>query len=115
MRKALAAVSALATLAFASSAGAVSLTNLDNERVEIFVCDEDCGPSHGADWGSAFDFWLAPGETRTFACRGECFVGAYVDGHSPSLGDMASADDDEIFTGDERGYMQGGFAKHTPK
>ncbi len=115
MRKALAVVAALAMLAFASSAGAVSITNLDNNNVQIFVCDENCGPSHGEDWGSAFDLWLAPGETKTFACSGECFVGAYSEGQSPSLGDMAMADDDELFRGDERGYMQKGFAVHSPR
>lgn len=115
MRKALAGVAALAMLAFASSACAVTLTNLDDSRVQIFVCDENCGPSHGQDWGSAFDFWLAPGEAKTFACSGKCFVGAYYEGHSPTLGDMAVADDDELFSGDERGYMKNGFAVHSPK
>jgi hypothetical protein len=108
-------VTALVMLAFASAAGAVTLTNLDGASVQIFVCDENCGPSEGDDWGSAFDFWLAPGETKTFTCSGECFVGSYYEGHSPTLGDMAAADDEEIFSGDERGYIQNGFAYHTPK
>lgn len=108
-------VLALAMLGFASTASAVTLTNLDKNTVQIFVCDENCGPSHGDDWGSAFDFWLAPGETKTFACSGECFVGAYYEGHTPTLGDMAMADDDELFSGDEQGYLQKGYAVHTPK
>jgi len=108
-------VTALAMLAFASAAGAVTLTNLDSTSVQILVCDENCGPSEGDDWGSAFDFWLAPGETKTFACSGECFVGSYYEGHSPTLGDMADADDDEIFSGDEQGYIKNGFAYHAPK
>ncbi|MBC7102516.1 MAG: hypothetical protein H5U13_04710 [Parvibaculum sp.] len=115
MRQKLPVVTTLAMFAFASAAGAVTLTNLDGNSVQILVCDENCGPSHGDDWGSAFDFWLAPGETKTFACSGECFVGSYYDGHSPTLGDMAVADDDEMFSGDEHGYIQNGFAVHTPK
>jgi hypothetical protein len=115
IRKAPALVPALSMLAFASSAGAVTLTNRDNDNVRVFVCDENCGPSHGEDWGSAFDFWLAPGETKTFTCSGECFVGAYYEGHSPTLGDMAMADDDELFRGDESGYMQKGYPVHSPK
>lgn len=115
MRQTLPVVTALAMLAFASAAGAVTLTNLDSTSVQILVCDENCGPSEGDDWGSAFDFWLAPGETKTFACSGECFVGSYYEGHSPTLGDMADADDDEIFSGDEQGYIKNGFAYHAPK
>ncbi|PKP78114.1 MAG: hypothetical protein CVT81_05625 [Alphaproteobacteria bacterium HGW-Alphaproteobacteria-3] len=114
MRHKLPVVTTLAMFAFAPAAGAVTLTNLDGNSVQILVCDENC-PSDDEYWGSAFDFWLAPGETKTFACSGECFVGSYYDGHSPTLGDMAVADDDEMFSGDEHGYIQNGFAVHTPK
>lgn len=114
MRQKLPVVTALAMLAFASPAGAVTLTNLDSNSVQILVCDENC-PGQSDDWGSAFDFWLAPGETKTFACSGACFVGTYYDGHSPTLGDMAVADDDEMFSGDEHGYIQNGFARHNPE
>jgi hypothetical protein len=107
--------SSLLMLAYSTGAEAVTLTNLDKSSAQIFVCDSNCGPSHGEDWGSAFDFWLAANETKTFPCADECFVGIYYDGHSPSLGDMADADDDEVFRGDERGFIQSGYAVHTPK
>ncbi len=98
----------------AGAAGAVSITNLDQQTYQVMVCDENCGPSHGADWGSAFDFNLAAGETRQFSCAGQCYVGVYYDGHSPTLGDMAM-DDEAQFKGDDQGYIQQGYAVHTPK
>lgn len=112
MRYALAITVAIVTLATAGNASAVTLTNLDQDNHRIFVCDEKCGPSFGEDWGSAFDFWLAPGESRSFDCAGECFVGAYYDDHSPTLGDMAMADEDELFRGEETGYIRRGTATH---
>lgn len=80
--------------------------------MRVFVCDEDCGPSHGDDWGSARDFWLAAGEAKSFDCKGKCYVGAYYEDHSPTLGDMAMADDDEVFSGAESGYIRKGVATH---
>lgn len=80
--------------------------------LRIFVCDDKCGPSFGDDWGSARDFWLAAGESQSFDCSGQCFVGIYYDDHSPTLGDMALADDDELFQGDETGYIRNGIATH---
>ena len=49
---------------------------------------------------------------RSFDCSGTCHVGTYVDGKPPTLGDMAFADDDEIFKSDESGYIRGGTATH---
>lgn len=95
------------------SAAAVTLTNLDEENRRILVCDEKCGPSFGEDWGSGFDFWLAPGESKNFDCSGVCFVGVFYDDHSPTLGDMAMADDDELFSGNEQGYIRRGIATHS--
>ena len=92
---------------------AVTITNADAESRHVFVCDDKCGPSFGDDWGSARDFWLSAGEARSFDCSGTCFVGIYTSEHSPTLGDMAFADDDEIFKGDESGYLRGGTATHT--
>lgn len=108
------------TLAFASAliawpAAAVTLVNLEQVRTQAFVCDDKCGPSFGEDWGSARDFWLEPGEQRSFDCSGQCFVGVYYEGHSPTLGDMAMADDAELFQGNETGYIQGGLVSHTRK
>jgi len=103
---------AITALLTAGNAAAVTITNLDQESRRIFVCDDKCGPSFGEDWGSAVDFWLAPGESRSFGCSGECFVGIYYEDHSPTLGDMAMADDDELFHGDEAGYIQRGIATH---
>lgn len=104
-----AAVAASLTVATAS---AVTITNLDQANIRIFVCDDKCGPSHGDDWGSARDFWLAAGESIRFDCSGQCHVGAYYDDHPPTLGDMAMADDDELFQGEEAGYIRGGIATH---
>ena len=103
---------AIVSLLAAGSAEAVTITNLDQESRRILVCDDKCGPSFGDAWGSAFDFTLAPGESRSFECSGQCFVGVYYDDHSPTLGDMAMADDDEMFQGDELGYIRGRFATH---
>lgn len=101
------------SLLTAGAALAVTITNQDQENHRVFVCDDKCGPSFGEEWGSAFDFWLAPGESKSFACSGECFVGVYYDDHSPTLGDMAMADDDEIFKGDETGYIRSRSARHS--
>jgi hypothetical protein len=100
------------SLLTAGAALAVTITNQDQTSRRIMVCDDKCGPSFGEDWGSASDFWLAPGESKSFACSGQCFVGIYYDDHSPTLGDMAMADDDELFQGDETGYIRGGIASH---
>lgn len=105
-------VLAAVALMSAGPAFAVTITNLDQGSVRVFVCDDKCGPSHGEDWGSARDFWLAAGEARSFDCSGSCFVGIYYDDHSPTLGDMAMADDDEIFQGSESGYIRNGTATH---
>jgi hypothetical protein len=112
MRGALLTTLVIGSLLGSPSAHAVSLTNLDQERLEVFVCDDKCGPNHGDDWGSAREFWLSPGETRTFDCSGQCFVGLYNGDKSPTLGDMAMADDDELFQGDEAGYIQRGIVTH---
>lgn len=101
------------SLLMAGAASAVTITNQDQESRRVMVCDDKCGPSFGEDWGSAFDFWLAPGESKSFACSGECFVGVYSGGQPPNLGDMALADDDEIFKGDETGFIRGGYARHS--
>lgn len=103
---------AIIALLTAGSASAVTITNLDPDSQRIFVCDDKCGPSFGESWGSAFDFSLASGESKSFDCSGKCFVGIYYDDHSPTLGDMAVADDDELFEGDEAGYIQRGIATH---
>ncbi len=105
------AMAVLATL-LAEPAFAVTITNLDQTSVRVFVCDENCGPSHGEDWGSARNFWLGTGEARSFDCVGKCFVGTYSGENSPSLGDMAFADDDEVFEGTESGYIRNGYATH---
>jgi hypothetical protein len=103
----------LILLATAATAEAVTIVNRDAERRRVMVCDQNCGPRFGDSWGSAFDFWLAPGESRTFSCAGTCFVGTYdKNGRSPTLGDMADASDDEIFRGDERGSIVNGYATH---
>jgi hypothetical protein len=102
----------LAALLGAQPALAVTLTNLDSVSRHIFVCDEKCGPSFGEAWGSARDFWLGAGESTTFDCVGDCFVGTYESETSPSLGDMAVADDDEIFRRSETGYIRNGYATH---
>jgi hypothetical protein len=111
MRYGLALAAAVALLS-PDSAFAVTITNLDQSSVRVFVCDDNCGPSHGEDWGSARDFWLAGGEAKSFDCTGSCFVGIYYDDHSPTLGDMAVADDDEIFIGSESGYVRNGIVAH---
>jgi hypothetical protein len=103
---------AITALLAAGNASAVTITNLEQESQRIFVCDDKCGPSFGDDWGSALDFSLAPGESRSFDCSGKCFVGLYYEDHSPSLGDMAMADDDELFEGNETGYIRRGTASH---
>ncbi len=108
------------TLAFLGTliawpAAAVTLINLEAARSQVFVCDDKCGPSFGEDWGSAQDFWLDSGESRSFDCSGQCFVGLYYEGHSPTLGDMAMAEDDELFQGSETGYIQGGTVSHNRK
>ena len=112
MRYGLAFAAAAATFLTATTASAVTITNLDPSSVRVFVCDNDCGPSHGDDWGSARDFWLAAGEAKSFDCSGECYVGLYYDDHTPTLGDMAMADEDEQFTGADSGYIRGGTATH---
>ena len=106
------ATAATAAVLAASTASAVTITNLEQSSVRIFVCDQDCGPSHGDDWGSARDFTLSAGEAKSFDCKGKCFVGVFADGESPSLGDMAMADDDELFSGVESGYIRNGGATH---
>ena len=103
---------AAVALVMVPAASAVMITNLDSASVRVFVCDENCGPSHGDDWGSARDFWLSAGEARSFDCSGKCFVGTYHGDNSPSLGDMAFADDDELFRDDESGDIRNGFATH---
>ncbi len=112
MRYDLAFAAAVAALLTATTASAVTITNLDQGSVRVFVCDNDCGPSHGDDWGSARDFWLAAGEAKSFDCSGECYVGLFYDDHTPTLGDMAMADDDELFKGAESGYILKGTATH---
>ncbi|MBP6011773.1 MAG: hypothetical protein KBA31_06055 [Alphaproteobacteria bacterium] len=114
MRHGFALTAATIALLTAATASAVTITNHDQTSVRLMVCDEKCGPSHGDDWGSAFDFWLQPGEARSFDCTGTCFVGIYYDDHSPTLGDMAVADDDEMFEGNEAGYIRRGIATHKP-
>lgn len=113
MRTRLTMAAALTAVLAVQPAWAVTITNTDGESRHVFVCDDKCGPSFGDDWGSARDFWLSPGEARSFDCSGTCHVGTYVDGKPPTLGDMAFADDDEIFKGDESGYLRGGTATHT--
>jgi hypothetical protein len=103
---------AIVALLTAANASAVTITNQEQDSRQVFVCDDKCGPSFGDAWGSAFDFSLAPGESRNFACSGECFVGVFYDGHPPTLGDMAVADDDELFQGDEAGYIRRGIVTH---
>jgi hypothetical protein len=112
MRYGFALLVAIIALLATGNAWAVSITNLDQEAQRLFVCDEKCGPSFGEDWGSAFDVSLAPGETRIFNCSGQCFIGTFSGEQPPTLGDMAMADDDEVFEGDEAGYIRGGFATH---
>ena len=106
---------AFAALLAAQPAAAVTLSNLDQQRQHVFICDDKCGPSFGEDWGSASDFWLEAGESHSFGCSGKCFVGLYYEDHSPTLGDMAMAEDDELFSGDETGFIQGGFVSHKQK
>ena len=103
---------AIIALLTAGNAWAVTITNLDQEARRMLVCDDKCGPSFGEDWGSAADVSLAPGESRSFNCSGQCFVGTFYDDHAPTLGDMAMADDDEMFQGDENGYIRGGNVTH---
>lgn len=101
--------------ATAVPAAAVTITNRDAESQRVLVCDEACGPEFGDDWGSAFDFWLQPGQSRSFSWRGRCFVGVYDDeGQPPPLGDIADADDDEFFRGDEAGEIVNGYAHRKP-
>ncbi len=94
-------------------AAAVTITNQDDVQRHLFVCDENCGPENGDDW-HAQDFWIGIGESLNFGCKGTCFVGIYTGGDSPSLGDMAFADDDEIFRGDEIGYVRNNQVTHKP-
>ena len=103
---------AAVALLMAPAASAVTITNLDSASVRIFVCDENCGPSHGDDWGSARDFWLGAGDAKSFDCTGKCYVGIYNGDNSPALGDIAFADDDELFRGNESGYIRNGYATH---
>jgi hypothetical protein len=112
MRFGLALAAAAVALLAADPASAVTITNLDQSSVRVFVCDDKCGPSHGEDWGSARDFWLAASEAKSFDCSGQCYVGLYYDDHTPTLGDMAFADDDELFQGTESGYIRNGTATH---
>ena len=112
MRYSFALAVATVALATAGNASAVTITNMDQTSQRTFVCDDKCGPSFGDDWGSALDFSLAPGESRSFNCSGTCFVGLYYEDHSPTLGDMAMADDDELFKGDETGYIRSGIVTH---
>jgi hypothetical protein len=112
MRYGFAVLVAIIALLTAGYASAVTITNLDQSSQRLFVCDDKCGPSFGEAWGSAFDFSLAPGESRSFNCSGQCFVGAFSGEQPPTLGDIAVADDDEVFQGDEAGYIRGGFATH---
>jgi hypothetical protein len=112
MRYGLACAAAVATFLTAATASAVTITNLDQSSVRIFVCDDKCGPSHGDDWGSARDFWLGAGEAKSFDCSGKCYVGIYTSEDSPTLGDMAFADDDELFQSTESGYIRNGTATH---
>lgn len=106
---------AISSVLGACSAAAVTITNLEQASAHIFVCDDQCGPSFGDSWGSARDFWLQPGASQSFDCAGQCFVGVYDGDRPPTLGDMAVADDDEIFQGDETGYIQGQFVSHKRK
>jgi hypothetical protein len=114
MRSIVAISVAFMALATSSAAWAVTITNVDQEARRIFVCDEKCGPSFGEEWGSARDFWLHPGQSQSFDCAGTCFVGVYEGDTPPNLGDMASAVDDEIFQGNETGYISGGYARRKP-
>jgi hypothetical protein len=113
MRYGFALLVATVALLTAGNASAVTITNLDQGSQRLLVCDDKCGPSFGEDWGSAFELSLAPGESTSFNCSGKCFVGTFSDDQSPTLGDMAVADDDELFEGDETGYIRGGFATHS--
>jgi len=36
----------------------------------------------------------------------------YYEDHSPTLGDMAMADDDQLFEGEETGYIRSGVVTH---
>ncbi len=112
MRTTWTAILAVAALAGSFPAAAVTVTNLDEQRQHIFVCDDNCGPSHGDDWGSAIDAWLDPGEQRSFSCAGKCFIGLYYDDHPPTLGDMALADDDELFSGEDAAFIHAGRVSH---
>ena len=112
MRLQMTAAVVLALALIAKPAIAVTITNQDGESRHIFVCDNKCGPDFGDDWGSARDFWLSPGESRSFDCSGQCYVGTYTTTTSPTLGDMAFSDDDEHFRGDDTGYIRNGTATH---
>jgi hypothetical protein len=103
-------------LASAATAEAVTIVNRDGESRRVLVCESDtCGPQFGDDWGSAFDFWLAPGESHSFACR-KCFVGVYDrNGVSPTLGDMVDAEmDGDLFSGEQRGSIVNGWVRRDP-
>ena len=106
---------ALSAALAAWPAGAVTVINPGDASAHIFVCDDQCGPSFGDSWGSARDFWIQPGSSQSFDCNGKCFVGVYDGEKPPTLGDMAMADDDELFKGDETAYIQNAFVSHTRK
>ena len=115
MRLSLTLTLAISSALAALPAAAVTVINADPARAHVFVCDSQCGPSFGDAWGSARDFWLDPGASQSVDCNGECFVGVYEGDKSPTLGDMAVADEDELFQGNETAYIQGNFASHTRK
>jgi hypothetical protein len=112
MRRLIVTSAVLVSFSLAAAAQAVTITNADSDSQHIFVCDEQCGPSHGDDWGTARDFWLSPGQSQSFDCNGKCYVGTYQNGESPMLGDIAFADDDEMFEGDDEGFIRKGIATH---
>jgi hypothetical protein len=110
------AIALAVTAAFAAGpAAAVTVINAGDAAVHVFVCDDQCGPSFGDSWGSARDVWLQPGASQSYDCQGQCFIGLYNGEDSPTLGDMAMADEDELFKGDETAYIQDGLVSHTRK
>ncbi|MEQ1493150.1 MAG: hypothetical protein ABL932_21630 [Terricaulis sp.] len=89
------------------SAHAASLRNRDTVSHHVVVCDEGCRQAD-EDNADRRDFWLGPGESRTFPCYGRCFIGIYRNGAPPSPAEMAIGGEDDFYRGDETADIVGG-------
>lgn len=88
-------------------AHAATLTNRDSVGHHVIVCDEGCRRAD-RDTNSQRDFWLGPGESRTFSCYDRCFVGIYRNGAPPPIAEMAVGGDNAFYRGDEVGEIIAG-------